>query len=131
MATPSSRTATLIYRVAAGYGILALAPQYFMETRIGIDAPPPITHPEFFYGFVGLALVWQFGFLVIASDPVRFRPLMPITILEKLSFGIPAMVLWAQGRLEGVMFLGGVLDLVLAVAFVMAWLKTPAQPAAP
>jgi hypothetical protein len=128
MPTASPRSATLIYRVAAVYGILALAPQYFMETRIGVDTPPPITHPEFFYGFVGLALVWQFAFLVIAGDPIRFRALMPITVLEKLSFGIPAVLLWAQGRLAGLMLLGGVTDLVLALLFCLAWVRTPTAP---
>ena len=28
--------------------------------------PPTITHPDFFYGFVGVALVWQLVFLLNA-----------------------------------------------------------------
>ncbi len=45
------------YTAAAVYGILALAPQYFLEQQVNRDFPPAITHPEYFYGFVGLALV--------------------------------------------------------------------------
>jgi hypothetical protein len=72
------------------------APQFFLEAQIGRDYPPPITHPEHFYGFVGVALAWQFVFLLIGRDPARYRPLMPIAVLEKLAFGVPAVVLYAQ-----------------------------------
>jgi hypothetical protein len=50
------RFARVVFLVAGIYGILVLLPQYFLEERIGIDSPPPITHPEHFYGFVGVAL---------------------------------------------------------------------------
>ncbi len=113
------------YTAAAVYGILALAPQYFLEGQVNRDFPPAITHPEYFYGFVGLALVWQFAFLLIARDPVRYRPLMPITWLEKLSFGGAAAVLMAMGRIPTPVFALGMLDLLLGALFVVAWLKTP------
>lgn len=113
------------YTAAAAYGILALAPQYFLERQVNRDFPPAITHPEYFYGFVGLALVWQFAFLLIARDPVRFRPLMPITWLEKLSFGGAAVVLMAMGRVPAPVFALGMLDLALGALFVVAWLRTP------
>lgn len=113
------------YTAAAVYGILALAPQYFLEEKVGLDFPPAITHPEYFYGFVGLALVWQFAFLLIARDPVRFRPLMPITWLEKLSFGGAAIVLMAMGRIPAAVLAMGLIDLALGALFVVAWLKTP------
>ena len=61
--------AKYVYYIAAIYGIIALAPQYLMETNIGSDNPPPMTHAEYFYGFVGVALVFQFVFLVMAGDP--------------------------------------------------------------
>jgi hypothetical protein len=115
-----------VFRIAATYGILALAPQYFLEERVGRDFPPPITHPEHFYGFVGVALAWQFLFLVIARDPVRFRPAMPVAVVEKLAFGIAAVVLFALGRIPAAVLAFGVIDLVLAALFVAAWRATPA-----
>jgi hypothetical protein len=114
-----------VFTGAAVYGILALAPMYFMEARIGRDSPPPITHPEHFYGFIGVALVWQFAFLLIARDPVRYRPLMPIAVLEKLAFGLPCIFLYARGRLDPAVLAFGLLDLVLGVLFVFSYLKTP------
>lgn len=125
--TPSASFANRAYTFAAVLGILVLAPQYFLEQRVGLDFPPAITHPEYFYGFIGLALVWQFAFLVIARDPIRYRALMPITWLEKLSFGGAAVVLMAMDRIPTAVFVMGLLDLTLGALFVLAWMKTPSD----
>ena len=116
--------AKIVYYIAGIYGIIALAPQYFMEAKNGQDYPPPITHPEFFYGFVGIALVFQFVFLVMAGNPLKYRALMPVTVLEKLSFGIPAVILYLQNRLAPPLFIAGLIDLALGALFVAAFLKT-------
>lgn len=123
--TQSTTFARRVYAIAGIYGLIVLAPQYFMERRIGETDPPAITHPEYFYGFAGVALAWQLAFLVIARDPQRFRALMPVTWIEKLSFGIPAIVLFAEGRLSQNMLGAGLLDLVLCALFVMAYFRTP------
>jgi hypothetical protein len=70
------KVARWIFGIAGVYGVLVIAPLYFMEARIGRDTPPAITHPEYFYGFVGVTLVYQIIFLLIAREPVRYRPLM-------------------------------------------------------
>jgi hypothetical protein len=75
-----------LFRLAGIYGLLVMLPQYFLERRIGVDRPPPITHPEYFYGFIGVAVAWQFVFLIIAADPIRYRALMLPAILEKATF---------------------------------------------
>ena len=59
------RFAKYTFLVAGVYGLLALAPQYFLERLNGEMYPPPINHPEYYYGFVGVALAWQIAFLVI------------------------------------------------------------------
>lgn len=117
-----------VFRIAGAYGVLALLPQYFLEARLGRDLPPPITHPEHFYGFIGVALAWQVVFFVVAGDPVRYRPLMPVAILEKLAFGVAAVVLFAQGRLVLPVLGAGLIDLVLAALFFASFRRTPATP---
>ena len=116
-----------VFMAAAIYGVLVLLPQYFMEVRIGRDFPPPVTHPEHFYGFVGVALAWQVLFVVVARDPVRYRPVMPVAVLEKLAFGVAAVVLFSQGRLHAAVLGAGLVDLVLAALFVAAFRLTPAS----
>jgi hypothetical protein len=105
-------------------GLLVLLPQYFLEEQIGRDYPPPISHPHLFYGFVGVAVAWQVAFLVIATDPVRFRPMMIPAVLEKLSFAIPTAVLFIKGRTPAVVFGAGMFDLFLSVLFVVSYLRT-------
>jgi len=31
--------------------------------------------PDFYYGFVGVAILWQIAFLAIGRDPIRLRPM--------------------------------------------------------
>lgn len=118
------RFAKWVFLIAGIYGLVALVPQYFLEARIGRDDPPAITHPEFFYGFLGVAAAWQIAFLIISRDVVRFRPLMIPSILEKLSFGIAVTVLFTLGRTSGTMLAAGSVDLLLAGLFVAAYVKT-------
>jgi hypothetical protein len=110
-----------VFNIAGVYGVISVAPLYFIEQAIGAQDPPPITHPMFFYGFVGVALAWQLLFFAIAYQPVRLRPVIPFAVLEKLSFGIGAMVLYRRGRLDhSDLYFGGI-DLALAVLFMVVW----------
>ena len=121
------RFAKIVFTAAGVYGLLVLVPQYFLEGRYGQDFPPPVVHPEHYYGFVGLAVVWQVVFLMIARDPVRYRPVMIAAVLEKLSFGVAAFVLYALGRVALLLLVPAGIDLLLAALFVAAYLKTPGQ----
>ncbi len=120
------KLARWIFLAAAIYGLAVLIPGFFMEARFNAATPPAITHPEFYYGFYGCALAFQCAFLVIASDPIRYRPLMPVAMLEKLTFFAAALALYADGRmgLAGPFF-GAMIDGALMILFAVAWLKTP------
>jgi len=121
------RFAKWTYMAAGIYGLIALLPQYVLEEKIGRDFPPPITHPEHFYGFVGVAIAWQLAFLLISSDVRRYRPLMPVTVIEKLAFAIPVSVLFAQGRVPVEVLAFGMIDLVLGSLFLSAFFVTRAN----
>jgi len=121
------RFARRVYTVAGIYGLIVMLPQYFLEDRIGRDTPPPITHPEHFYGFIGVVVAWQIAFLVIARDPERFRALMPVTVLEKLVFAVPVLMLWAQGKVAPSVLPFAGLDLVLGALFLVSWLRTKSE----
>ena len=112
-----------VFGAAGIVGLLMLLPHYFLFETIGRDYPPAITHPEFFYGFIGVAVAWQFAFLVIARDPARYRLLMIPAVLEKLSFGVAALILFAQQRIPAPALAGGLLDLVWAALFLVAFLR--------
>jgi hypothetical protein len=117
----------IVFAIAGIWGILVLAPLYFIFDLIGRQDPPPITHPGFYYGFVSVGLAWQITFLIIARDPLRLRPLIVASILEKLGGGGTFVVLYLQGRLtKGDLGLGCI-DLLFAVLFSVAFFKTDPQ----
>jgi len=116
--------ARVVFLVAGIYGLIVLLPQYFLEAKVGLDSPPPITHPEFYYGFIGVAVAWQVGFLILSTDPVRYRPLMLAGVLEKIGFPIAAAALYLQHRVAGVILFPAGLDLILLVLFLVAYVKT-------
>lgn len=113
--------AAWVYRIAGIYGLLALLPQYFLEQKNGLDYPPPINHPEFYYGFIGVAVAWQLAFLIISRDPARYRPLMIAAVVEKFSYGIAVLVLYGQGRVAGMILATGLLDLIWGVLFIASY----------
>jgi hypothetical protein len=117
----------IVFLIAGIYGLVVVTPQYFMESRVGRTSPPPITHPEYFYGFVGAVVVWHVLFLVISRDPARYRPMMPVAALEKLAFGAPILVLYAQGRAALPLVGAAVIDLILGALFLLSFWKTAEQ----
>jgi len=119
--------AKYLFTIAGIWGILVITPLYFIFNVIPEKDPPAITHPLFYYGFAGVALAWQFVFLVIGSNPVRFRPLMLVGILEKLGYFLPAVILYSQHRVHIADVYLSCGDAVLAVLFFIAYLKTPAN----
>ena len=68
---------------------------YFLEGQIAKHALPAITHPEFYCGFTGVTLVWQFENLLIGSEPERYRP---VVLLAALGAAAPILALAAQAR---------------------------------
>ena len=104
----------IIFALAAAWGLFALLPGLFGE------AGP---RPEYYYGFIGIALVFQLIFLLLPIDPVPYRALIPLSILEKLSFFLPVTILYAQGRVDtGPVFFGAMVDGLFMLLFALAWL---------
>lgn len=125
----ATRFARRVFTSAAVYGLVMMLPQYFLEEQNGLRNPPAITHPEYYYGFIGVVIAWQVLFLILARDPIRYRPMMLPAVLEKAGFGFAAIVLYVQQRLSMEMLGAGLIDLVLGSLFVVAYLRT--RPSAP
>src|SRR6476660_9610807 len=105
-------------------GLIVLVPQFFLETRIGQDQPPAITHPEFFYGFICVGAAFQFVFLIIASDPVKYRPLMLVSLVEKFPFLVTVIILYLQSRVHWQILAGGSIDGFWGTMFIISYLKS-------
>jgi hypothetical protein len=119
-----------VFLLAGIYGLIVLLPGYFGEKTLVQKMPPAITHPEFYYGFLGVAVAWQVAFLIIARDPQRFRPLIPAAILEKLTYCVACAVLFILGRIPTIVGLGGAGDFILGTLFTISYFRLkPAQAA--
>ena len=119
------KTSRLIFTIAGIYGLLLLTPFLFLERRIAEASPGGMTHPEYFYGFLGGALVMQLVYLVIGRDPVRYRPLMPVAALAKTVFFLTILILYFQERVPAAALEFASVDALLAFAFLYAWRLTP------
>jgi hypothetical protein len=117
--------ARVIFLVAGVWGVVVLTPLYFLVDLTGRQYAAPVDYPQFFYGFVSVAMAWQIAFLVIGSSPARFRPLMIPSILEKLGHVAGVAVLYGQGRLSVADATAAGPDLVLGVLFIVAFAVTP------
>jgi hypothetical protein len=122
--------AKFVFYLAGIWGLLVITPLYFLFDIINQKDPPPITHPGFYYGFVGTALAWQIAFLFIGHDPIRLRPMILPSIVEKFSYAIAVVALVAQGRMHHSDLVFAATDGLLGVLFIAADAKTMA-PATP
>lgn len=111
--------------VGAGiWGIVVLTPLYWLFDITGRSYSPPADYPHFFYGFLSVAMAWQIAFLVIGSNPARYRPLMIPSILEKLGHVAGVAVLHGRGRISAIDAQAALPDLLLAALFVVSFAKT-------
>ena len=117
-------TAVVVFWVAGIWGVLVIAPLYFLFDVIGRQDPPAVTHPGFYYGFAGCALAWQIAFICIGRDPVRLRVMMIPSVVEKFAYGIAVVALVTQGRTNQRDLVFAATDLTLEVLFVAAFVRT-------
>lgn len=113
-----------VFLWAGIYGMLVLVPLYFMEEKLARDFPPAFSHPEQFYGFLGVALAWQFAFLVIARDVRRYRLFMLPAMAEKLLSSVSALLLYAADRVAAMAAAPAVIDLAIALFFAVAFFRS-------
>src|SRR3954469_18871916 len=121
------RFAKWVFLLAGVSGILIILPLY-LEDRFFQDYPPAINRPEFYYGFAGVTLAWQVMFLVIGSDPVRYRAAMLPAVLEKAGFAVAVPLLYAADRVAAVWLGFAAMDATWLVLFAAAFLRTPKHP---
>jgi hypothetical protein len=107
-----------VFLTAGLYGVLIIAPQFFLKTGN--------PQPELYYGFLGAVLSWNLAYLVIASDPRRYRPLMLVGSLGKTIFAAAATVLWIQGRSPAFLLAFAAIDLAIVALYLESWRRTAA-----
>ena len=121
------RFAKIVFTAAGVWGIAVLIPLYFLVDVTGRQYAQPAAYPQFFYGFLSVAMAWQIAFLAIGSNPARFRLLMIPSIVEKLGYVVTVAVLHGQARISAADAVAAVPDLLLGILFIAAFAKTSAR----
>jgi len=75
--------ARIVFIAAGVWGMVVLSPLYFLRDVTGHQYASPTEYPQIFYGFLSVTMAWQIAFLIIGSDPDRFRLLMIPSMIEK------------------------------------------------
>ena len=107
-----------IFLIAGILGLLSTIPLVFAEKVMAVK------QPEFYYGFVFLDIAWQILYLFIATDPVRYRPMMIPAFLAKSSGTVALTWLYLLGRVPIQWIAIGTVDGVFAVLFLVAFWVT-------
>ena len=118
------RFARTVFLIAGVWGITVLTPLYWLRDVTGRAYSVPTESPQFFYGFLAVALTWQLAFLAIAWNPARLRPFMILGVIEKISYVITLAVLYQQARISADDAMAAIADLLLGLLFVVAFVKT-------
>ena len=116
--------AKIVFWTAGIWGVLVLTPLFFIFDSICRKDPPPVTHPGFYYGFATVGLAFQFIFMVIATDPVRFRTMMIPSVFEKISYVVAVVALYLQHRIHPADLVFAGMDFLWGLLFIVAFLKT-------
>jgi hypothetical protein len=118
------KLARIIFIGAGIWGLTVLTTFYWLVDITGRHYVAPTEYPQFFYGFIAVALTWQVAFLLIGTDPARFRLLMIPAMIEKFSYVLTLTVLFAVGRISSLDFQPAVPDGLIGLLFVLAFVKT-------
>ena len=116
--------AKVVFVGAGMWGIGVLTPLYWLVDVSGRRYGVPTEYPQFYYGFLSVAMAWQIAFLIIGSNPARFRMLMIPGMLEKLGYVVPLVVLYQQARVTWADAQAAVPDFALAILMMLAFVKT-------
>ena len=118
------RLARFVFIGAGIWGIAVLTPLYWLVDISGRHYAVPTDYPQFFYGFIGVAIAWQIAFLIIGSNPARFRTFMIPAMIEKFGYVSTLLFLYSQSRISALDMQPAIPDGLLGLLFVAAFLRT-------
>ena len=113
-----------VFQIAGVYGLAVVILGYGIFFFGGEEQSVYTNHPEYVHGFFLVTLAWQAAFLIIATDPVRFRLLMLAAMIEKFPYTLATLLLYSNGEIELPVLAFGLIDGVLGVLFSIAYVMT-------
>jgi hypothetical protein len=118
------RLARIIFIGAGIWGIAVLTPLYWLVDVSGRHYAAPNDYPQFFYGFIAVAIAWQIAFLIIGSNPARFRLLMIPAAIEKLGYVSTLILMYGRSRVSAIDVQPAIPDGLIGLLFIVAFWAT-------
>ncbi|MCE9523360.1 MAG: hypothetical protein K8S25_13135 [Alphaproteobacteria bacterium] len=119
-----------VFQTAGIYGLVVLVLGYATFLFGSGEYLVATNHPEYVHGFFVATFAWQIAFLLIATDPVRYRVLMLAAMLEKFPYTLATLLLYANGEIQPLILAFGLVDGVLGVLFGIAYAATESETSA-
>lgn len=113
-----------VFQVAAFWGLLVIPLGYASYLSGAEPSLTAIARPEIVHGFFLVTFAWQLVFGLISTDPVRYRLLMPIAVIEKLPFAAVTFWLFSGGLVDTTILFMGAMDALLGTLFAVAFVRT-------
>jgi hypothetical protein len=121
------KLARCVFLTAGILGLLPVVPlAYAAMVNEQIMLPDVGSASLFFYGFVFQYVCWQILYIVLARDPVRYRPMMILAFLAQVIAPLYPAWLYLYGFRLWISIV--VVDLVLAMLFLVAFWLTGRKP---
>jgi len=118
------RFAKYVFIGAGIWGIAVLTPLFWLVDITGRQYPPPNDYPQFFYGFIAVAMAWQIAFIVIGSNPLRYRTFMIPAMIEKFGYVSLLFLLYGRSRIPAIDVQPAIPDGLIGILFVVAFFMT-------
>jgi hypothetical protein len=113
-----------VFQIAAAWGFFILTLGYGAYL-LGIEGATIDTdRPELVHGFFLATLAFQVVFLIISTDPVRYRLFMLASMFEKLPFTLASLLLYSNGQAPMTAAVLGLVDGLLGLLFAVAYFVT-------
>ena len=58
---PAMLFARRVFLIAGILGLIQIVPMYFLESYLAQRMPPPLSHPKWYYGFLGVCFAIASG----------------------------------------------------------------------
>ena len=118
------RFAKYVFIGAGIWGIAVLTPLFWLVDITGRQYPSPNDYPQFFYGFIAVAIAWQIAFIVIGSNPLRYRTFMIPAMIEKFGYVSLLFLLYGRSRIPAIDVQPAIPDGLIGILFVVAFFMT-------
>lgn len=103
--------------IAGAIGMLSLFPMYFKERSLA----PSLLYPEFYYSVISTKVLLQILYIHISNDPVRFRPVIFVGSLIKLSASLTLLSLIYFDRTITFWLYPAIVELIFAILFLISF----------